>query len=46
MCERFWTLPLTAYQRETALRLRAEGQDNAEIARMLGVSRSMISRFS
>ena len=37
---------LTPYQRETALRLRAEGQDNAEIARMLGVSRSTISRLS
>jgi DNA invertase Pin-like site-specific DNA recombinase len=27
---------LTPYQRETALRLRGEGQDNAEIARVLG----------
>lgn len=35
---------LTAYQRETALKMRAEGKDNAEIARVLGVSRSTISR--
>jgi DNA invertase Pin-like site-specific DNA recombinase len=36
---------LTPYQRDMALRLRAEGQDNAEIARVLGVSRSTVSRI-
>lgn len=36
---------LTQYQCEVALRMRGEGQDNAEIARVLGVSRSTISRI-
>lgn len=37
---------LTPHQRQEALRLRAEGQDNASIARLMGVSRSTISRIS
>lgn len=37
---------LTPHQRQEVLRLRAEGQDNAVIARLLGVSRSTISRIS
>lgn len=37
---------LTPHQRQEALRLRAEGQDNAAIARLMGVSRSTISRIS
>ena len=36
---------LTAHQRDAALRMRADGQDNAEIARVLGVSRSTVSRI-
>ena len=36
---------LTPYQREQALKMRREGQDNAEIARVLGVSRSTVSRI-
>ena len=36
---------LTPYQRDQALKMRSEGQDNAEIARVLGVSRSTISRI-
>ena len=36
---------LTTHQRDAALRMRADGQDNAEIARVLGVSRSTISRI-
>lgn len=36
---------LTPYQREQALKMRRDGQDNAEIARVLGVSRSTISRI-
>lgn len=37
---------LTPHQRQEVMRLRAEGQDNAEIGRLLGVSRSTISRIS
>lgn len=37
---------LTPYQREQALKMRQEGHDSAEIARILGVSRSTISRLS
>jgi len=36
---------LTPYQRDQALKMRREGLDNAEIARVLGVSRSTISRI-
>ncbi len=36
---------LTTHQRDAALKMRASGQDNAEIARVLGVSRSTISRI-
>ena len=36
---------LTPYQRDQALKMRREGQDNAEISRVLGVSRSTISRI-
>jgi DNA invertase Pin-like site-specific DNA recombinase len=36
---------LTPYQRAEALKMRAGGQDNAEIARLFGVSRSTISRM-
>ena len=36
---------LTPFQREQALKMRREGQDNAEIARILGVSRSTVSRI-
>lgn len=36
---------LTPYQRAQAVKMRADGQDNAEIARILGVSRSTISRI-
>jgi DNA invertase Pin-like site-specific DNA recombinase len=36
---------LTMHQRAEVLRLRAEGQDNASIARLLGVSRPTISRI-
>jgi len=36
---------LTTYQRDVVLKMRAEGQDNAEIARVLGVSRSTVSRI-
>jgi len=36
---------LSPYQREAVLRMRRNGQDNAEIARILGVSRSTISRI-
>jgi DNA invertase Pin-like site-specific DNA recombinase len=36
---------LTTHQRDAALRMRAGGQDNAEIARVLGVSRSTVSRI-
>ena len=35
---------LTAHQRALVIEWRSEGQDNAEIARTLGVSRSTISR--
>lgn len=37
---------LTSHQREAALELRQKGQSNAEIARLLGVSRPTISRIS
>ncbi len=36
---------LSTYQRDVALKMRRKGQDNAEIARVLGVSRSTISRI-
>ena len=36
---------LSTYQREAVLKMRRKGQDNAEIARILGVSRSTISRI-
>jgi len=36
---------LTPYQRKQVLKMRGEGLDNAEIARVLGVSRSTISRI-
>lgn len=36
---------LTPHQRREAARLRAEGLDNAAIARLMGVSRSTISRI-
>ncbi|MCK0149534.1 recombinase family protein [Marivita sp. S6314] len=36
---------LSQYQREAVLKMRREGQDNAEIARVLGVSRPTISRI-
>lgn len=36
---------LTQHQREAVLKMRSEGQDNAEIARLLGVSRSTVSRI-
>ncbi len=36
---------LTQYQRSAVLKMRREGSDNAEIARMFGVSRSTISRI-
>lgn len=36
---------LTQHQREAVLKMRREGQDNAEIARVLGVSRSTVSRI-
>ncbi len=36
---------LTTHQRDAALKMRADGQDNAEIARVLGVSRSTVSRI-
>ena len=36
---------LSTYQREAVLKMRRKGQDNAEIARVLGVSRSTISRI-
>lgn len=36
---------LSAYQLEVVLKMRRKGQDNAEIARVLGVSRSTISRI-
>ena len=36
---------LSPYQREAVLKMRRNGQDNAEIARVLGVSRSTISRI-
>ncbi len=36
---------LSTHQRDVALKMRGEGQDNAEIARILGVSRSTISRI-
>ena len=36
---------LSPYQREAVLKMRRNGQDNAEIARILGVSRSTISRI-
>lgn len=35
---------LSQHQREGAIQMRSEGQNNAEIARLLGVSRSTISR--
>jgi len=35
---------LTQYQCEAVLKMRREGQDNAEISRILGVSRSTVSR--
>lgn len=36
---------LTAHQRRAVLDMRADGQNNAEIARVLGVSRSTVSRI-
>jgi DNA invertase Pin-like site-specific DNA recombinase len=36
---------LSAHQRRAVLAMREQGQDNAEIARTLGVSRSTISRI-
>lgn len=36
---------LSTYQRDQALKMREMGQDNAEIGRILGVSRSTISRI-
>jgi len=36
---------LTTYQRQAVLDMRAQGEDNAAIARILGVSRSTISRI-
>lgn len=36
---------LSQYQRDVVLKMRREGQDNAEIARVLGVSRSTVSRI-
>lgn len=36
---------LSQFQREAVLKMRREGQDNAEIARVLGVSRPTISRI-
>ena len=36
---------LTPYQRDQALKMRQDGLDNAEIARVMGVSRSTISRI-
>ncbi|MGV6806148.1 MAG: recombinase family protein [Ruegeria sp.] len=36
---------LSQHQREAVLKMRREGQDNAEIARLLGVSRSTVSRI-
>jgi DNA invertase Pin-like site-specific DNA recombinase len=36
---------LTPYQRTMALKMRNDGQDNAEISRVFGVSRSTISRI-
>ncbi len=35
---------LSQFQRDVVLKMRLDGQDNAEIARVLGVSRSTISR--
>lgn len=37
---------LNAHQRRAVMDMRAEGQNNAEIARILGVSRSTVSRIS
>lgn len=37
---------LTAHQRRAVLEMRADGQSNADIARLLGVSRSTISRIN
>ncbi|UOA34408.1 DNA-invertase hin (plasmid) [Sulfitobacter sp. DSM 110093] len=36
---------LSQYQRDVVLKMRLEGKDNAEIARILGVSRSTVSRI-
>jgi DNA invertase Pin-like site-specific DNA recombinase len=36
---------LSQYQRDVVLKMRLDGQDNAEIARVLGVSRSTVSRI-
>jgi DNA invertase Pin-like site-specific DNA recombinase len=36
---------LSTYQRAAVLKMRRKGQDNAEISRVLGVSRSTISRI-
>lgn len=36
---------LSQYQRDVVFKMRREGQDNAEIARVLGVSRSTVSRI-
>ena len=36
---------LSQYQRDVVFKMRSEGQDNAEIARVLGVSRSTVSRI-
>ncbi|SHH80918.1 recombinase family protein [Marivita hallyeonensis] len=36
---------LSQFQRNVVLKMRLDGQDNAEIARVLGVSRSTVSRI-
>ena len=36
---------LSQFQRDVVFKMRREGQDNAEIARVLGVSRSTVSRI-
>lgn len=36
---------LSQFQRDVVLKMRLDGQDNAEIARVLGVSRSTVSRI-
>lgn len=36
---------LSQYQRDVVFKMRLDGQDNAEIARVLGVSRSTVSRI-